>query len=359
MRYIIYTYVFLCALIEMRGQTVHSFEQETGNIVNIDLDESSQNVSGNLVNATYWNASTFDLINNHYVVSSNEQIFIIDPLTATVVNNYSLDSDLVGFEYSELYDRVYAFEQGTGSLFSINLNDGTISNIGVVEGATYWNASTFIQSSSQYVLSSNEKLFIIDVLSADIIDSFVLDNSFVGFEYSEPENKIYAFEQLAANFVKIDLSNGFTTVISTIPGASFWNASTFSSNSNQYIISSNGQLSVIDGQTGSVVNDVIVSNSFVGFEVGLSSTSSIDLNSNENNVSIFPNPFSFHTSINFSDVQSNTSIVIRSIQGKVIREYNFSGKQMKLTKDEMIEGTYLVIIETDRGALKAMKLIVQ
>ena len=53
------------------------------------------------------------------------------------------------------------------------------------------------------------------------------------------------------------------------------------------------------------------------------------------NISVYPNPFTFQTTIAFSELQKNAVINITDIYGKKIKSLNFTGKQLTLNKGEM------------------------
>jgi hypothetical protein len=74
--------------------------------------------------------------------------------------------------------------------------------------------------------------------------------------------------------------------------------------------------------------------------------------------SIFPNPFSINTHITFIKEQNNSIFTITNIYGDELKRINFSGNQLTLEKEGLINGLYFIrIIEGTN--IYSSKLIVQ
>ena len=85
------------------------------------------------------------------------------------------------------------------------------------------------------------------------------------------------------------------------------------------------------------------------------------INEIENNeeINIYPNPFTFQTIISFSSEQKNTTIYITDIVGKEIKTINFSGKELIIDKGEMSKGIYFVRITDSTKNVINRKIVVQ
>jgi len=79
----------------------------------------------------------------------------------------------------------------------------------------------------------------------------------------------------------------------------------------------------------------------------------------EYSVAIFPNPFSFQTTISFSEEQKNISIKTIDLLGKEIKNISFSGKQLTLEKEDMVAGIYFVQITDANKNVVNKKIVVQ
>ncbi len=78
-----------------------------------------------------------------------------------------------------------------------------------------------------------------------------------------------------------------------------------------------------------------------------------------NEITCFPNPFSSSTTIQFSKEQSNTQVTILNLLGEVLNTLNFSGNKLKLEKDELADGIYLLqVMDSDKNSV-TKKIIVK
>ena len=79
----------------------------------------------------------------------------------------------------------------------------------------------------------------------------------------------------------------------------------------------------------------------------------------EYSVILFPNPFSSQTTISFSAEQKNISIKIIDLLGKEIKNISFSGKQLRIEKEDMVAGIYFVqITDADKNVMNK-KIVIQ
>ncbi len=78
-----------------------------------------------------------------------------------------------------------------------------------------------------------------------------------------------------------------------------------------------------------------------------------------NGISIYPNPFSYHTYIKFNTEQKNTTVKIMNLLGKEIRTINFTGTQLIIEKGEMGAGVYFVQITDQQKNITNKKIIIQ
>ncbi len=76
-------------------------------------------------------------------------------------------------------------------------------------------------------------------------------------------------------------------------------------------------------------------------------------------LTIFPNPFTSLTTITFSDEQKNTTIKITDLLGKEIKTINFTGRQLLIEKGEMKAGIYFVQTTDEKKNVTNKKIIIQ
>ena len=67
---------------------------------------------------------------------------------------------------------------------------------------------------------------------------------------------------------------------------------------------------------------------------------------------IYPNPFTWQTTISFSEEQKNTTIKIMDVLGKEVKTINVTGKQLTIEKGDMQSGIYFVqLIDGSKSAV--------
>jgi len=105
---------------------------------------------------------------------------------------------------------------------------------------------------------------------------------------------------------------------------------------------------------------------FKGFTNGVAvldttdfTTSVLNINSSENTISIYPNPFTFQTTISFSVEQKNTTIIITDLLGNEIYSEIFSGKRLLLNKADMKAGIYFLETIDKKNHTTNNKIIIQ
>lgn len=76
-------------------------------------------------------------------------------------------------------------------------------------------------------------------------------------------------------------------------------------------------------------------------------------------ITIYPNPFTLQTTINFSEEQKNTTIKITDLLGKEIKTINFTGRQLVIDKGNMKEGIYFVQTTDEKKNTLNKKIIIK
>lgn len=81
--------------------------------------------------------------------------------------------------------------------------------------------------------------------------------------------------------------------------------------------------------------------------------------SSNSKVSIYPNPFTQSTTINFEEEQKNITIKIMNLSGNEFKSVNFTGKQLVIDKEEMKAGIYFVQTIDEKKKVTNNKLVIQ
>ena len=86
-------------------------------------------------------------------------------------------------------------------------------------------------------------------------------------------------------------------------------------------------------------------------------TSNVQFNENENYV--FPNPFSFGTTLKINENLKNATLIIYNTLGeKIMTLENFSGKEINLDREKLNNGVYFLNFVQDKKLISTMKLVI-
>lgn len=180
-----------------------------------------------------------------------------------------------------------------------------------------------------------------------------------------------------ANIIKT--VNGGNTWVQQVPGITKELNSVYFTNVNiGYAVGYNGAiLKTNDGGanwnlqssgTTSSLQEIYFPNPSIGFSVGTNGkiiktggaitnvTNELVLN---DGISIQPNPFTLHTTIDFKEDVKDAIIKIIDINGKNIRTLNYTGKLLQIKKEDLSNGLYFVQIILDQKTIITKKIIVQ
>ncbi|OFY84640.1 MAG: hypothetical protein A3F72_01395 [Bacteroidetes bacterium RIFCSPLOWO2_12_FULL_35_15] len=92
----------------------------------------------------------------------------------------------------------------------------------------------------------------------------------------------------------------------------------------------------------------------VSFTTGLAELSNL-----ESEITVFPNPMNTYTTITFSEPQKQATIILTDALGKEIKKINFTGKQLRIEKEEMKAGIYFIRIIDEKKSAVNKKIVIQ
>lgn len=122
---------------------------------------------------------------------------------------------------------------------------------------------------------------------------------------------------------------------------------------NTLVLKNDGTLWTTNGggiQIGGVCPIFIDSNEVAGIH---------ETNNNAFMISVYPNPFTEYTSIEFNSEQKNTLVRIKDMLGQEIKTITYSGKQLIIEKDNIEKGIYLIEIINENKNRIITRIIVQ
>ncbi|MFN0187992.1 MAG: T9SS type A sorting domain-containing protein [Bacteroidia bacterium] len=202
-------------------------------------------------------------------------------------------------------------------------------------------------------------------LGSGTIYSVCFPSPIIGF--ATGNNRILKSTDGGINYSKIDSTLGFDInclryidsnnlygvgyyggIAKTSDGGSSWTTDVSpTTNKLNKIIFINPHTSIAIGDSGTIImNTNIV-------------TEIENLISNENSVTVYPNPFTYATTIEFTEVQMNTTLKITDLLGKVIKSLTFTGKQLTIEKEEMKAGIYFVQTTDNKKNVYIKKIIIR
>lgn len=161
---------------------------------------------------------------------------------------------------------------------------------------------------------------------------------------------------LTINNMNVTTVNSTATLTSSATGATYqWincgdgNSPIAGQNNQSFTADANGSYAVIVIKNGNACTSTCHNFSTIG----------ILENSLETSVNIYPNPFTYQTTISFAQEQKNTLVKIVDLLGKEIKSIAFSGRELTIEKGEMKAGIYFVQIIDENKNVVNNKIIIQ
>jgi len=236
-----------------------SFDLETKTTEDISILQGVNTIAGV--------GSTLDATNGRYIIGTNLGITVIDCTTGVILNNldFPLINSFNSISYYEPTNKLYGvYWNGSEEIFSsFDLGTGITEDISVLTGVNLilGIGNTIDQSNGRYIIGTNLGITIIDINSGNIIETlpFTLINSINSITYYEPTNKLYGvyWNGIEEIFVSFDLETGATENISVLPNVNLIvSGNTIDSSNGRYIIGTNLGITVIDIETGSILNNL-------------------------------------------------------------------------------------------------------
>ncbi|MEI6488882.1 MAG: two-component regulator propeller domain-containing protein [Bacteroidota bacterium] len=88
-------------------------------------------------------------------------------------------------------------------------------------------------------------------------------------------------------------------------------------------------------------------------------TSAINIGNEDEQISIYPNPFTSSCTIEFSSEQKNTTVQVMDVLGKQVKEINFGGYHCLLEKGNLNAGIYFLRIIDEQKKVVNAKLVIE
>jgi len=128
------------------------------------------------VNTLSSGESTFDVVNGKYFQRTNLGLIVVDIQNANILQTIPISSPyLKGFEYDMVSGNLYcSYWTGSQEVFGfLDLDTGGFTSIGVLDGVSILTqgASSFSSETGRYFMSTNLGTTVVDVTSAEILQT--------------------------------------------------------------------------------------------------------------------------------------------------------------------------------------------
>jgi hypothetical protein len=128
------------------------------------------------------------------------------------------------------------------------------------------------------------------------------------------------------------------------------NAPLFGQFNRTFTATANGSYAVVVVKNGCTDTSVCIDFTNVGI---------VEKNDIVSHFTIYPNPFTSQTTIDFEEEQTQTIVKIVDILGKEIKVIDFTGKQLIIEREDMQAGVYFVHIMSKNKHLTNRKIVIQ
>ncbi len=258
------------------------------NLVSIDVQTDQLNVINPMPSPFLGftqGMRTFDPVNNHIYLTTNDRIIQIDASDASIINTFYIRLYDIEFAYNS--EKLFGFTDGVGGpvyLVSIDPNANLIDTVGTIPFNYIGTSgiSTFDSENEHIYLMSHGKIVQIDANTASILNTF--DLQLYTIEYSVKSDKLFGIlsNPPGPRLVSIQPTTGQIDTIGTfiVNGGFFQGMSTFDNdNEHIYFVSSNKlvQLDVANASIIKTINTSVFNTSIfeIEFDNQLDSTTTI------------------------------------------------------------------------------------
>ncbi|MFA9214009.1 MAG: T9SS type A sorting domain-containing protein [Candidatus Methylacidiphilales bacterium] len=341
--------------------------------------------------------NTIDL-NTGVIINS---IPLLNPIQSSYFDNFRFnnsDSTMYGLARRSYLDPITNTLTGEVYMAKANTNTGVITQI---SPSSVGNGYALLGSSIDpyqmvYYYSDGTHIIGLDIYTGLVYSKVLINNvfgtTFGNFTYNCNDNKIYGligknyfrtvtdslgtYEKLDSNtqtLGTINPNSGIVTQVSANTlskvGYTINGGSTIDPNTNTYYFNIGTKLigvSIFDGTIVSYPNFIFSDGQYFDLIRNLQSCYSANslrkkptnvafVNSQKNNIQVYPNPFKNKVSVNGGNQQIET-VEIYSISGNLIKKQNITGNGQEIELSELKSGIYFLKINTPENESTFIKI---
>lgn len=333
--------------------TIFSFLNNT-NTAFADID-TIPNVKLNTIGE-----STFDVNNYRYFIKTAAGLTIMHSETGNLLDTISAASILKGIEFDLNANRVVGYrKEGNAQIFTaLNLANRTITTIDTLYSVKTVTPgeSTFDISGSRYFTITNLGITIINAQTGAILETIANDADMNNLEYDSLGNRLLGvrWDGDVEILTALSLTDKTFTDIDTLANvdAVIQGESTFDRSNGHYIIKTNLGITIINAQSGAIINQPNTLSALRGLEyINRSVTVGIPNIANENTVNVFPNPFSTYTTVQLNVPATQVIPIVYNINGQEVNiNYQAFDNALLINRADLPSGIYFMhLLQNDKN----------
>ena len=136
---------------------------------------------------TIYSSSTFNSSNNHYAITTDLGITIINALDGTILNTITNTVGWTGMEFGTNNNLVGVYWNGTEEIFtSLDISTGTFTDLAILPNVQTINrSSTFNSSNNHYAITTDFEIIIINAIDGTILNTITNTVFWTGMEFNQ------------------------------------------------------------------------------------------------------------------------------------------------------------------------------
>jgi hypothetical protein len=264
--------------------------------------------------------ATYDSFNNRYFNITNLGITVINAQTGAIMDTIANNINMIELQYNTNTNKIIGiYWNGSNEILtSLDINTKIFTDIDSLPGVhtITHGKSTFDPFNNRYFIQTNLGITVINAQTGAIMDTIANNINMKELQYNTNTNKIIGTYWNGSNeiFTSLDINTKTFTDIDSLPGVHTitYGRSTFDPFNNRYFIQTNLGITVINAQTGAIIDTIANNINMKGLQyVNTGVTGIVNPNLNNPNLKVYPNPANTHLIIDYSDYTLENKVVFR------------------------------------------------
>ncbi len=315
--------------------------------------------------------STLDAANYRYFTGTSSGILIVNVLTGAIIdtidNSPAGMTGMGGIEYDPNTDKLFgSYWDWNQEIFtSLDLSTKIFTDLDTLTGVTFFGQgeSTFDAANSRYFRKCNLGILIVNSQTGAIVDTISTPVPMLLIEYYPGTNKLVGCYWNGSNeiFTSLDISTKTLTDLDTLDGVTMISqgACTFDSINGIYFALTNLGITMINAQTGTIIDTIANSIAMKGLEFIRLNETGINIPGDRNKkLTIYPNPSNSVVTINLN-TDDYTELDICNLYGQKVKSIDTdTKKKIKLNIENLTGGIYFIRLMQNSIVVETEKLVI-